>query len=678
MQVHEANPIKNVIEKSKKAALEALLFLYQRQTLDEQKNKTTVYNNSVGFSAKDADILTSFVKYYQKNNYLTEKQYLVLCNRLPRYWRQLSEDPRFYDLNNFIENPVVSKKELIKTKEQRYSNKYACLKEETVEVYFPYNPETVTNVRSLFGRKFISTPPKHWVIPVTLDNLEKLHKWGFKFDTALQNQFNNLKDKPLNDQIIDSVDLPGEFQKLFPYQKQAINFLEKRQGSGLLAHEMGLGKTIMVLGYLQKNPDLRPAVVVCPASLKLNWKKEIERWMTNQKIEILEGKTPYSLSSRVDIFIINYDILFEWNPTLLQIDPSIIVADEVHYIKSTSARRTIALRGSKSDLKKKRPAVRGLAKGRRFIALTGTPVINRPIELYNAISLIDPKLFRSGWAFKQRFCGAFHNGFGWDFNGASNTDELHRILTQGGPMLRRRKVDVLSDLPNKIHSFIPLQLTSSKNQEYQVAKNSFFKYLKEKKGIEAVDKASQAETLVKIEELKQIAVQGKLNQAIQWIQDFLNDSDGKLVVFCTHTDPLDQLMQEFSSLAVKVDGQSSQNSRSEAINRFQNDLQCRLFVGNIRAAGVGLTLTAASSVAFLELPWTPGELVQAEDRCHRIGQKKTVNIYYLLAVSTIEKDIANLLDKKRNIVEQVTDGAVPESNSLFSELIKSIQSNSND
>mgnify|MGYP001353069596 FL=1 len=183
-------------------------------------------------------------------------------------------------------------------------------------------------------------------------------------------------------------------------------------------------------------------------------------------------------------------------------------------------------------------------------------------------------------------------------------------------------------------------------------------------------KISSAEAIAKVEVLKQVAVKGKLNQVKEWIRDFLA-TDGKLVVFAIHRFVIDELMKEFKDIAVKVDGSVTGANRDKAVQAFQNDDNIRLFIGNINAAGVGLTLTAASSVAFIELPWSPALLDQAEDRCHRIGQKDTVNIYYLLGVDTIEERIVKMLDSKRKILDTVLDGKTTSPESLLSELIKS-------
>ena len=436
-------------------------------------------------------------------------------------------------------------------------------------------------------------------------------------------------------------------------RKEGVAFIEKRDGRALIADEMGLGKTIQAAAWLQLHPEKRPAIILCPASLKLNWAKEIrETLSTKDKVQILQGTKPYPITG--SIIIINYDILNSWVETLQAINPQVLIIDEMHYVKNSSAIRT--------------KATKKLAKGiPHIIALTGTPIVNRPVEGFNIFQILDKNLFPNFWTYVHRYCGARHNGFGWDFSGATNKEELHRILTST-IMIRRRKSDVLKDLPEKLYSFVPMELDNKK--EYSTAELEFIEYLRGVKGKEAAEKAKKAEHLVKIEALKQLAVKGKMKQAINWIKDFIEDGS-KLVVFAVHKEVIDQLMKEFKEIAVKIDGSTPIPERHKAVEAFQSDPNIKLFIGNIQAAGVGLTLTATSIVAFLELPWTPGELVQAEDRCHRIGQKNAVNIYYLLAENTVEYKLAKLLDRKKEVLSAVIDGKVVDEKSLITELIES-------
>ncbi len=389
---------------------------------------------------------------------------------------------------------------------------------------------------------------------------------------------------------------------------------------------------------------------------------------------IINGKTPTEKNLPDEdkrIFIINYDILmgkavykkidgkkkkvgheFGWKDYFIDCGIGLVVMDEVHKIANKKAGRSKAT----IELAKNAKAV---------IALSGTPINNRPKEFFNILNLLDPARFSSEWHYKQTFCGAKHNGFGWDFNGSSNTKKLYKLVKN--IMIRHLKKDVLTELPDKQRSIIPVQL--SNRAEYRRASIDIIEWIEDKQGAEAAEKAMDAKALVEFEKLKQLAVDGKKKAVIDWINNFL-ESDEKLIIFAIHKKVVDWLYDEYKNIAVKLTGSTTNQNRQNAVDNFQNNPEIKLFVGNIEAAGVGITLTAASNVAIIELPWRPGDLDQAEDRAHRIGQKNTVNIWYLLAENTIENEIAELLDEKREVLDAVLDGHQAEKTSLLTELIK--------
>lgn len=526
-----------------------------------------------------------------------------------------------------------------------------------IAIKFPYNQETVAQVKSFYYKDWEYHPKgKYWTCKLKVEYIQKLQEWGFELDGTLIEILMDHKVKELEqlqrvENFQEITEIPGLKKTPFPFQMDGVNFMELKDGRVFIGDEMGLGKTIQALAYLQLHPEKAPVVIICPASLMLNWYKEIRDTTTNRRVKILQGKKSEPLLNS-DIIIVNYDVLYYWVDALKAINPQVIITDEAHYYKNSRAKRTKAIK----SLAKQVP---------HFIALSGTPIVNRPIEMYNALSIIDKDAVPSFWDYARKYCGAKHNGFGWDFSGATNTEELHEVLTNS-VMIRRKKKDVLKDLPDKIRGFIPFSIDNS--AEYSKAEGDFINYVKETKGEKAAAKASSAEVLSQIESLKQIAVKGKMEAAIEWIRDFLETGE-KLVLFAVHKAVINRIMDEFGNVAVKIDGSVSAKDRDLAATRFQEDERTLLFVGNIKAAGVGLTLTRASNVAFLELPWSPGDLDQAEDRCHRIGQKDSVNIHYLLANGTIESDLAQLLDKKRKVLDSVLDGAVTAEESLLTEII---------
>ncbi len=354
---------------------------------------------------------------------------------------------------------------------------------------------------------------------------------------------------------------------------------------------------------------------------------------------------------------------------------STVILDECHYINNRTAARSKAITGYSQkrkgpDGKIRRHHIDGIAeKVKHVIALSGTPITNRPVEIFTTIHLIKKMAWPSFWKFAHRYCGATHNGFGWDFNGASKVQELHEKLTKT-VMIRRKKEDVLTDLPPKMRNVIPMEITN--DSEYQKAEADLITWIHRNKGRKAAEKAQKAEQLARFENLKQICWEGKKKATVSWIADFL-ETGKKLVVFSTHTKVLDCLEQEFSN-TVRVDGSVSGTNRQKAVESFQDNPNVKLFLGNIKAAGVGLTLTSASDTCFLELDWVPGNHLQAEDRVHRIGQKSdSVNAYYLLASGTIEEEIMGLLEEKAKVLDAVLDGIDVESGSIFNDLLKKLE-----
>ena len=491
-------------------------------------------------------------------------------------------------------------------------------------------------------------PFHHWYCPVNVEVIKDLVTWEFNIDNNLKSLISeslDFKEKHFNS------DIPELKKELMPFQKEGVVFLEEKNGRALLAHEMGLGKTIMSLAWLQKHPELRPAVIICPASLKLNWQREANMWLTEPDTEILNSTTPYPTKGK--LFIINYDILNYWIEILRKTHFKAVIIDESTYIKESTARRT--------------KAIKRLVKGiKHVICLSGTPVLNRPAEIYNTIKILNPDLFVSAMYFRKRYCNLHYNGFGWDYSGASHIPELHQILTKT-VMLRKLKKDVLSELPDKLYSFVPIAL--SNRSHYLNAEKNFIEWVRTEKGDEAAFRAKRAETFARIEGLKQLALKGKTDESIAWIRDFIN-TENKLVVFCIHHEMIDRLKNEFSKVCVKFDGRDTIKQKQNAVDLFQNEERIKLFIGNISAAGVGINLTASSNVAFLEYPFSPSLLNQAIDRCHRIGQKDNVNVYYLLSQNTIEERIAKILDKKKLMTDSLMDGKETETESLITELIK--------
>jgi hypothetical protein len=659
----------------------ALLYLYGHQTDDEQASQSTQYQNDVGFNGCDAGVLSDIAQWYLKKGFLSEKQINFVKGKLVKYHRQLTPVEKIRPAENRErpgEKPAV----------QAYMK--AGFQKEGTEIWVkwagqdrPRWNDLLSLVKTLPGRRFLKEH-QCWVMPTSEAAAKSLTEWGFELSDALREwwaKMNRPAAAPAD------IEIPGLLLPLRPFQRAGVAFIEDREGRAIVGDEMGLGKTCQAIGYLMLHPELRPAVIVCPANVKYNWEREIRKFAGPQSVQILSGRpdrrTPAPLA---DWIIVNYDILANeteqvvktgpdgqpardgagrfikekvpvpdtgWADHLKRIKPKAIVADELHYTKNKGAART------KAFLKLAR-------KCKAQILLSGTPIVNRPMEFYNAINLVRPSLFPSWFAFAQRYCGAKHNGFGWDFSGASNTAELHELLTST-VMIRRLKADVLKELPPKQRVVVPLEITN--RTEYNRIADDVIDYIRSTEGAEAANKASRAEVLVQFEKLKQAAVRGKLTAAIEWIEDYLTN-DPKLVVFADHQATVKALEVAFAGRSVTIDGGTPAAQRQANVDRFMKEDRVQVLIGT-KAAKEGLTLTAARATCFVELWWTPGDHDQAEDRVHRIGQEAdSVSAYYLLAGDTVEETIAALIDEKRKIIAAVLDGREVEDRDVLSELMK--------
>lgn len=492
------------------------------------------------------------------------------------------------------------------------------------------------SVKSLPGRKF-NSEHKRWEVPLSESSLKKLASLGFDLCPKLKNVLDRISFNPAD---AVEIEVPGFGKDLYPFQKKGVWFLEKKDGRALIADEMGLGKTLQALGWLHLHPEMRPVVVVCPASVKLKWQRETEECM-HRSAQVLSGTSPKEIES--DIVIINYDILKNWLDILLRLDPKVVVLDECHYIKNGSTARA--------------RAVKILTQGRRVIGLSGTPVMNNPQESFNIIRTIDHYIFPSFSTFKNS-------------QSSKSLLKLHKKLV-GSIMMRRRKQDVLSELPDKRRDAVPIE-TVNIEEYFQLEEEMgdiIHDLLEEYEDYWSIPLKKRGHILAKLNEMRKKSGEIKLPGVIEWIEDFLK-CDGKLAVFAHHRNVVEEIHRSFPD-SVVVYGGMNESKKEKAVQAFQHDPNVRLFVGNIKAAGVGIDLTASSNVAFAELPWTPADLIQAEDRCHRIGQKSSVNVFYLIAPETIDGRMMEILDRKQRIVDAVLDGKAYEKNvTIINEIAK--------
>ena len=452
---------------------------------------------------------------------------------------------------------------------------------------------------------------------------------------------------------VPDIDVQGMVLELKPYQISGISFLLDR-GSAILADEMGLGKTAQAIGACQ-HAGMSKILACVPACHKLGWAREITKFTGDDDIHVLSGMKP----TKADVqqikahrwIVINHDILHAWRHILAKIKFDCFIMDEAHNFKNTKTKRTVAAKMMAS-------------RAPHVYALSGTPFENRPIELHSIIQMVDPALFPMKVSYADRFCD-LRDG---DMKGSSNTKELHKILTDT-IMLRRVKAEVLPDLAANTRVVIPVELTKPQMSEYHKAENTFIQWLKDKYPKKA-RAAAKAEAIVKMAALKRLVATAKLKTAISWIDNVLEGTDSKLVVFAWHHEILDALVAHYGKICVSITGSTPTNKRLEIQDQFQTNDKVRLFFGNIKAAGSAITLTAASNSLTLELAWTATAHDQCEARCHRIGQKDSVTSYYMLAQGTIDERIAILLDSKRAVFSEIMDGIdMPVDSGLVNALI---------
>jgi SWI/SNF-related matrix-associated actin-dependent regulator of chromatin subfamily A-like protein 1 len=446
--------------------------------------------------------------------------------------------------------------------------------------------------------------------------------------------------------------------KPFPYQIKGINKISDFGGRALLADEMGLGKSFQSLMYADLHNQW-PVVVVCPASIKWNWERECSIHL-NVRAEVLNGTKPpkSQLLESPPVVIINYDILKPWRHFLRRLKPKLIVVDECQYIKSGRALRT--------------KMIRHIAKGvPRVLCLSGTPLTNRPIELFSSLHLLRPDIYASRRAFGFQYCKPTMTPFGWEFNGASNIDQLHKLL-KSSCMIRRLKKDVLKQLPDKSRNIVPLQV--SKRSEYEKASHDLISWLRSISKSKAI-RAARAQQMVKAGYLKRLAAELKMKAVFEWIDNFLEGSTDKIILFAIHRNIIKMLLDKYKGLATVIDGSIKGKQRQHNIDKFQTDKRTRIMVAQLQAGGVGWNGTAASTVAFVELGWIPAEHIQAEDRTHRIGQKKKCTAYYLVAKDTIEERLCKIIREKQAIIKATLDGTeVGEDFGAFDALISELRS----
>lgn len=452
-----------------------------------------------------------------------------------------------------------------------------------------------------------------------------------------------------------------------PFQREGIKWLKGRENA-LLADEMGLGKTIQVIGLINADVSIKRVLIVCPASLKLNWKSELMTWCARpMTVSVID---PGSEWLSTDIVIINYEQVEKYRRDIDDTPWDLLVCDESHYLKSSKAKRTQVVVGYWHNDPTQRIYP---IKARQRLFLTGTPVLNRPKELWTTVRALDRKNLGNDWLnFHVRYCAGYKDRFGWQIDGASNLEELNERL-RASIMLRRKKSEVLPELPPKRRQVILLEPVTNEAKQALEAERELgdmaqrMEILREEVEALSVDQTDRRykEVVQKLATYEAVAFSdtsrirkrtalAKLPMARDHLLNVL-ESEQKVVVFAHHHDVIDQLVEWLDSYGVvKIDGRDDVHKRQAAVELFQsgNGVSPRVIIGSIGAMGSGWTLHAASYVAFCELDWVPGNLNQAEDRLHRIGQKESILIQHLMLNGSFDARMVKTVMHKQKVIER--------------------------
>ena len=545
---------------------------------------------------------------------------------------------------------------------------YLKIKKETSKKFYPTRTQsdyiinyfdTVPKVArkwvdldTYFAKKFaeerylMETPEKIYIEKLLVEKEKSYHIWGKFFEKDPLTEFWVPKSSLIKTHNVEKVDVDYskyDHRPPLEHQKEAV---EKLAGSRrfILADDMGLGKTTAtIIAALETGS--KKILIICPASLKINWQREIENY-SDRPVYIAEGK---KFSTESDFVIVNYDILKNFHDTdpkkkngsiLNQSNFDLVILDEAHMISNPQAQRTKIINHFVKDIK-------------RVWLLTGTPMTSRPMNYYNLLNIIESPVAQNWMAYAIRYCQGYQFMAGrrkvWNVTGASNLEELRDRTSK--QILRRLKEDVL-DLPDKIISPVYLRL---KSKEYEELMGEYYDWFDNKKD----ESSSLTVQFSKLMKVRKVIANEKTKQTIEFAENIIEQGK-KVIIFTNFTDTLQTIYQHFGKQAVYLDGSCSKPHRQNAVDEFQENDKIKVFVGNLKAAGVGLTLTAAEVVIMNDLSFVPAEHAQAEDRAYRYGQKSNVLVYYPLYENTIEGAVYDILNRKKEIIRTVMGDQQPE------------------
>ena len=576
----------------------------------------------ISLESKAMTILSS---YEGTNDYLLEIKRKSKINKKFYPTRSQSE----YIISNHDKNPKIAKKWVL------------------IDSYF---------AKKLADDKLLTEiPQKIWVEKLLAEKEKAYHIWGKITENQEIHDFWIPKAAIIKDNTVKNVVIDYEKYSHRPplsHQKEAIQKLVENK-KFILADSMGLGKTTSaIIASIESNS--KKILIICPATLKINWKREIENY-SDKSVYIAEGK---NFSSDADYVIINYDIIKNFHDPKKKTDSQIInsnfdlvIVDEAHYIKNGSAQRTKLI----NDIVKKVD---------RLWLLSGTPMTSRPMDYFNLLSLVDSPVAKNWMAYAIRYCSGYQFNAGgrkiWNVTGSSNLEELRDRTS--GTILRRLKEDVL-DLPDKIITPVYLRLQS---KNYEEVMGEYYDWYDKNPN----ESKSLTVQFTKLTKVRQIIADEKINQTIELAENII-DQGKKVIIFCNFTDSLNKIADHFGKISVKLNGSMSNPNRQHSVDEFQNNEKVKVFVSNLKAGGVGITLTAAEAVIFNDISFVPSDMAQGEDRAYRYGQKSNVLVYYPIFENSVEAIIYDIVNAKKQVIATVM-GDNQDSGDAAEEIMKKI------
>lgn len=508
---------------------------------------------------------------------------------------------------------------------------------------------------------------KYWRLSLTPTAIN----WLEEHDIQVPENLSNSVEEQLNASRATSTDLEltcPDGLDYRPFQRAGVAYALDH-GAALIGDEMGLGKTVQALGVVNADPSIKKILVICPLSVALNWQMEAQKWLVR---DLSVGIASSKELPDADVVVAHWGIIANHASSLRKRSWDLIVLDEAHYAKNPKAARTRAIFGGK-ELQP--------LQARRKLALTGTPIPNRPVEIQPILKWLAPSEFGNWVNFVKRYCEGYQSRFGWEVSGASHLDELQARL-RSTVMIRRLKKDVLTDLPAKTRQVILLSADDPALRKALTAEEKAIK-----KSYEAIEKAEAALELAKsdtdaqyqeavkalrgarqlgfteMSKVRHETALAKVPRVLDHLRDILSDGNQKIVVFAHHRDVIEALKKGLETTTkdwlginvVSIVGGDAAEDRQEAVQRFQEDPAVRVFIGSIGAAREGITLTAANLAVFAELDWVPGNLSQAEDRIHRIGQSDSVTVQHILLDKSIDATMVKKVIAKQEILDKALD-----------------------